>query len=95
MVKTVVTSGGKYYAACITLGIDASGGTVQSSFLVYADLFGVLNGTGSAAPVTSPFTASVGQVFIRSFVIQEGSITNAKIGDTIQATATGASGQPR
>lgn len=95
VVKAAVTSGGMYYAAGIALGIDASGGTVQSSFLVYADLFGVLNGTGSDATVTSPFTISGGQVFIRSAVIQDGSITNAKIGDVIQSSATGVNGQPR
>ncbi|WP_126965822.1 host specificity protein J [Xanthomonas arboricola] len=95
VVRTAVTSGGQYYAAGIALGIDASGGTVQSSFLVYADTFGVLNSTGAGATVTSPFTISGGQVFIRSAVIQDGSITNAKIGDVIQSAGVGANGQPR
>ncbi|WP_274340067.1 host specificity protein J [Xanthomonas campestris] len=95
VVRTAVTSGGQYYAAGIALGIDASGGTVQSSFLVYADTFGVLNSTGAGAAVTSPFTISGGQVFIRNAVIQDGSITNAKIGDVIQSTGVGANGQPR
>ncbi|MCC8495751.1 host specificity protein J [Xanthomonas hortorum pv. gardneri] len=95
IVRTAVTSGGQYYAAGIALGIDASGGTVQSSFLVHADTFGVLNSTGVGATVTSPFTISGGQVFIRNAVIQDGSITNAKIGDVIQSAGVGANGQPR
>ncbi|MGV1119132.1 host specificity protein J [Xanthomonas translucens] len=95
IVKTAVTSGGQYYAAGIALGIDASGGTVQSSFLVHADMFGVLNSTGSDATVISPFVIQNGQTFInQAFIgdawinsakIADGAITNAKIGEYIQS----------
>jgi len=93
--KVGITADGKYYAAGFAVGIDNSSGVVQSQFLVHADLFGVLNGTGAGSTVSSPFIITGGQVFIRSAFIQDGSITNAKIGDVIQSTATGAGGQPR
>lgn len=93
--KVGITADGKYYAAGFAVGIDNSSGTVQSQFLVHADLFGVLNGTGPGATFSSPFIITGGQVFIRSAFIQDGTITNAKIGDLIQSTATGAGGQPR
>jgi len=93
--KVGITADGKYYAAGFAVGIDNSSGTVQSQFLVHADLFGVLNGTGAGATVSSPFIITGGQVFIRSAFIQDGSITNAKIGNSIQSVATGAGGNPR
>lgn len=93
--KVGITADGKYYAAGFAVGIDNSSGVVQSQFLVHADLFGVLNGTGAGATISSPFIITGGQVFIRSAFIQDGTITNAKIGSYIQSNAIGAGGQPR
>lgn len=80
-VKTGITSDGKYYAAGFAVGVDNSSGSVQSQFLVNADTFAILNGTGSGASVTSPFTVSGGQVYMDSALIQDASISNAKIAD--------------
>ncbi len=91
-VKAQVSANGQVYAAGFALGIDYSGGTVQSSFLVRADLFSVLNTDGSS--VVSPFTITGGVAYLNNAVIADGTITNAKIGDTIQSTAVGTSGAP-
>lgn len=80
-VKTGITAGGKYYAAGFAVGVDNSSGSVQSQFLVNADTFAILNGTGSGGTVASPFTVSGGQVYMDSALIQDASISNAKIAD--------------
>lgn len=86
-VKTGVTEDGKYYAAGFALGVSNESGTVQSQFLVNADTFAILNGTGSDTSVTSPFAVYGGQVYMKSAVIQDASITNAKIADAAISTA--------
>jgi hypothetical protein len=43
---------------------------------------------------TSPFTVSGNQTFINSAFIQDGTITNAKIGNVIQSTALANNGTP-
>lgn len=84
-VKTGITSDGKYYAAGFAVGVDNSSGSVQSQFLVNADTFAILNGTGSGGTVTSPFAVSDGSVYLSSAFIKDASITNAKI-DTAAVT---------
>jgi hypothetical protein len=56
---------------------------LQSKFLVSADLFAVVNGIDGTP--SSPFAVTGGQVFMRSAFLQDGSITNAKIGSYIQS----------
>ncbi|WP_288436549.1 DUF1983 domain-containing protein [uncultured Pseudomonas sp.] len=82
-VKTEVTVNGQRYAAGIALGVDYSGGDVTSQFLVMASRFAVLNSDGST--VTSPFVIQNGQTIINTAIIGDGTITNAKIGQTIQS----------
>ncbi|WP_414446865.1 host specificity protein J [Burkholderia sp. 22PA0099] len=82
-VKTQVTSGGRTYIASIGIGTDNSSGVVESSVLVAAQRFAVLDNSGSV--VTSPFVVQGGQVFIAQALIGTGRITNAMIGDTIQS----------
>ena len=82
-VKLQVNSQGQYVAAGIGLGIENGPAGLQSTFLVQADKFAVINGTN--ANVTNPFTVTGGQVFIRDAIIANGSITNAKIGGAIQS----------
>lgn len=84
-VKLGVTSNGIYYQTGYGLGIENGPAGVQSTFAVQADKFIVLNGTGSAT-AASPFSISGGQVFLGSTFIQDGTITNAKIGSFISST---------
>lgn len=91
-IKTEVTANGQRYAAGVALGIDYSGGDVTSQFLVMASRFAVLNTDGSTT--TTPFLIQNGQTIINTAIIGDGTITNAKIGDTIQSTAVGTNGAP-
>ncbi|ELE9749434.1 DUF1983 domain-containing protein, partial [Enterobacter kobei] len=55
----------------------------QSQVLFLADRFAVMTQAGGA--VTLPFVIQNGQVFIRDTFIQDGTISNAKIGNFIQS----------
>lgn len=85
-VKTGITSNGKYYAAGFSVGVGNSSGSVQSQFLVNADTFAILNGTGGGGTVTSPFAVSGGSVYLSSAFIKDASISNAKIGTAAVTT---------
>ena len=82
-VKMQLNSQGQYVAAGIGLGIENGPAGLQSKFLVSADLFAVVNGIDGTP--SSPFAVTGGQVFMRSAFLQDGSITNAKIGSYIQS----------
>ncbi len=83
-VKMQVNANGQYVAAGIGLGIENGPGGLQSTFLVSADTFAVVNGIDGK--LSSPFAVTGGDVFIRSGFIQDGTITNAKIGSYISST---------
>lgn len=72
------------YAAGFGLGIEGGPGGVTSQFVVRADTFLVMN-TSSQSP-QSFFGITGGQTFIQSAFIQDGTITNAKIGSYISST---------
>jgi predicted phage tail protein len=91
-IKTQITSGGRTYIAGIGVGVNSSGGVVESQVLVSASTFAVIDPNGTA--VSSPFTIVGGQTYINQAFIGTGWITNAMIGQTIQSTAVGANGQP-
>jgi len=82
-VKLQVNQFGQYVTAGVGLGLENTPGGLQSTFLVSADTFAVVNGTNST--LTTPFVVSGGQVFIKSAVIQDASISSAKIGQIIQS----------
>ena len=82
-VKLQVNAQGQYVAAGIGLGIENGPAGLQSTFLVQADKFAVINGTN--ATVTNPFTVTGGQVFIKDAIIGNGSINMLKIGDNLQS----------
>ena len=82
-VKMQVNAQGQYVAAGIGLGIENGPAGLQSTFLVSASTFAVVNGVNGA--LSSPFAVTGGQVFINSAFIQDASITNAKIGSYIQS----------
>lgn len=93
-IKAQVASNGRIYAAGLGLGVEQQpDGSYQSQFIMLADRVAVLSIAGGVE--YSPFAITGGQVFINSAFIQDGTITNAKIGNTIQSTATGAGGNPR
>ncbi|MDI2589880.1 DUF1983 domain-containing protein [Pseudomonas sp. 681] len=83
-VKMETTAGGQKYAASFGLGLQVDPSGVSSQFVVRADTFMLLN-LINGTPV-SPFAVSGGQTFIRDAFIQDGTITNAKIGDYICST---------
>lgn len=82
-VKLQVNSQGQYVAAGIGLGIENGPAGLQSSFLVSADRFAVVNGLD--ANLSVPFVVEGGQVFIKDAFIANGSITMLKIGDALQS----------
>ncbi|PHX25794.1 host specificity protein J [Pseudomonas syringae pv. syringae] len=83
-VKMQVTQDGRYVAAGIGLGIENTGAGLQSQFLVSADRFAIVNSMAGGA-LSVPFAVQSGQVFMNSAFIQDGTITNAKIGNYIQS----------
>ena len=82
-VKMENTAGGQKYAASFGLGLQVDPSGVSSQFVVRADTFMLLN-LANGTPV-SPFSVTGGQTFIRSAFLEDGSITNAKIGNYIQS----------
>lgn len=84
-VKMQVTADGQYVAASVGLGIENGPGGLQSQFLVSADRFAVLSSMAGGAR-SVPFAVQNGQVFMNSAFIQDGTITNAKIGSYISST---------
>ncbi|MCF5171544.1 host specificity protein J [Pseudomonas canadensis] len=83
-VKMETTAGGQKYAASFGLGLQVDPSGVSSQFVVRADTFMLLN-LANGTPV-SPFSVTGGQTFISSAFIQDGTITNAKIGEYISST---------
>lgn len=81
--KMEVNQNGQYVAAGIGLGIENGPAGLQSQFLVRADRFAVVSGTGSTT--VAPFVVQGGQVFISQALIGTGWITNAMIGNVIQS----------
>ncbi|MDK1233709.1 host specificity protein J [Cronobacter turicensis] len=81
--KTGVQYKGKYYDAGMSVAVTINGAQVDTRFAVNANQFVVMSGSGDNR--YSPFAVSNGQVFMNSTFIQDGTITNAKIGAVIQA----------
>lgn len=82
-VKLNVNAQGQYVAAGIGLGIENGPAGLQSTFLVQADKFAVINGVDNS--LSAPFVVQGGQVFIKDAFIANGSITMLKIGDSLQS----------
>lgn len=84
-VKMQVNSNGQYVYAGVGLGIENVAGNLQSSFIIRADQFAILNNQPNGT-VTSPFIVSGGVTYIAAAMIRDGTITDAKIGNVIQST---------
>ena len=82
-IKVAVDANGKQYAAGMGIGVQNTPASMQSQVLFLADRFAVMTQAGGA--VTLPFVIQNGQVFIRDTFIQDGTISNAKIGNFIQS----------
>lgn len=75
---------GQEYSSGMALQLTSQGGSVVSQVLFVADRFAILRNASSGA-YTLPFVVQNDQVFINSLLVQDGSITNAKIGNVIQS----------
>lgn len=75
---------GQEYNSGMALQLTASGGSVVSQVLFIADRFAIIRNAESVA-YTLPFVVQNDQVFMNNALIQDGSITNAKIGNVIQS----------
>ncbi|CAG9184318.1 host specificity protein J [Cupriavidus respiraculi] len=91
-IKTQITQDGRTYLAGIGIGVESDGEVVESQVLVAADRFAVIHPNGSG--VVSPFVIQNGQVFMSQAFIGDGTITNAKIGNTIQSNTYAPNGRP-
>ncbi len=85
-VNAGITYNGAYYDAGMVISL--SGG--KSSILFNADTFAVYNGTSDNSAL--PFVVTGSQVYLRDAFIADGTITTAKIADTI-SSANYVSGQ--
>lgn len=83
--KAGVKYNGNYYDAGISVAVIASGSTVSTRVAINANELVMLSGS-STSNMYSPFAAINGQVFLNDAFIQDGTITNAKIGDYIRST---------
>ena len=82
-IKVGVAANGQYYAAGMGIGVQNTPGGMQSQVIFLADRFAVT--TQAGAVVSLPFVIQNGQTFIRETFIQDGTISNAKIGNYIQS----------
>lgn len=82
-IKVAVDSNGNQYAAGMGIGVQNTPSGMQSQVLFVADRFAVMAQAGGA--VSLPFVIQNGQTFIRDTFIQDGTISNAKIGNFIQS----------
>ncbi|WP_236183055.1 DUF1983 domain-containing protein, partial [Pseudomonas ceruminis] len=91
-VKLGLTSGGTYYAAGFGLGLENQGGTFQSSFVVLANRFAIMNPVGEGLIV--PFAVQNGQVFINDALISNLAVQKAIVGNSINSSALANDGTP-
>ena len=75
---------GQEYNSGMALQLTAQGSNVVSQVLFIADRFAIIRNAASGA-YTLPFVVQNDQVFMNNALIQDGSITNAKIGNVIQS----------
>ena len=76
---------GQEYNSGMALQLTAQGNNVVSQVLFIADRFAIIRNAESGA-YTLPFVVQNDQVFMNNALIQDGSITNAKIGNVIQSS---------
>ncbi|MCR1762457.1 DUF1983 domain-containing protein, partial [Pseudomonas aeruginosa] len=89
-VKLQAHANGQKYAAGWQLGFDS--GTSVSTMAFQADRFIWFDSSSGTA--VAPVSIVNGQMFIKSALIQDGAIDNAKIGNVIQSNAMSNNGMP-
>lgn len=82
--KLGLTYNGQEYNSGMALQLTSQGGNVVSQVLFIADRFAIIRNAESGA-YTLPFVVQNDQVFMNNALIQDGSITNTKIGNVIQS----------
>ncbi|QXX84217.1 DUF1983 domain-containing protein [Providencia sp. R33] len=82
-IKTGINWNGQYYDAKFMMGASVKNGKVETQIGFSADTFAILNNANGQ--FVTPFAVVNNQVFIGAGFIQDGSITNAKIGNIIQS----------
>lgn len=92
-VKLMTMTNGTKVAAGFGLGLGTENGVTQSSFVVSADRFSVINSSLSGQ-ITSPFSVVGGVTYLADAFVRNASITNAKIGGVIQSDAVDGYGRP-
>ncbi|UST85805.1 host specificity protein J [Pseudomonas siliginis] len=83
-VRMELLSNGHKAAAGFALGLESGPGGTTSNFVVKSDTFAVMS--PSAQNPELFFAITGGQTFIRAAFIQDGTITNAKIGGSLSST---------
>lgn len=83
-IKLGLKYNGQEYNSGMALQLTAQGNNVVSQVLFIADRFAIIRNAESGA-YTLPFVVQNDQVFMNNALIQDGSITNAKIGNFIQS----------
>lgn len=91
-VKMQLNAQGQYIAAGIGLGIENGPAGLQSTFLVSADRFAVVNNINGA--LSSPFVVQGGQVFINQAFINTAFIQQIVAGMSIVSESKDAQGRP-
>lgn len=92
--RVQLNANGAYHFAGFGLGVENSGGVLQSQFLVTADRFAILPAaTSAAAQAASPFVVENGQVIMQSAFIGNASIGSGKLADWLESDAIGPNGQ--
>ncbi len=82
-IKTGINWNGQYYDAKFMMGASVKNGKVETQIGFSADTFAIFNNANGQ--FVTPFAVVNNQVFIGAGFIQDGSITNAKIGNIIQS----------
>lgn len=82
--KTQLTADGKEYLAGIGVGVENHDGITQSQVLIAADRFAVIHPNGTETSI--PFIIENNNIYIQTALIKDGTITNAKIADSLQST---------
>ncbi|WVX92947.1 tail protein [Escherichia phage TR3] len=81
---------GQTYSSGMSMELVGTGDNVRSQFIFDANRFAISNGIGSGSGQWQlPFVVENGNVIIKSAVIGDGSISNAKIGNFIQSNDWG------
>ncbi|EMK0756389.1 DUF1983 domain-containing protein [Providencia rettgeri] len=84
-IKTGINWNGQYYDAKFMMGASVKNGEVETLIGFSADTFAIFNNANGQ--LVTPFAIKNNQVFLGPTYIEDGSITNAKIGNVIQSNS--------